>query len=296
VPDRGCERMTEHIVPADEIGQELIRLGPIGVRTDAADVAAFAQALGFPDTFRSVPLTFPIRWLSLPDVRGEALRRMKYDETKIVHWSQSFDFLRPLERDRNYSLQLAAHCHPSRPDEILLRSVVRDSAGSALVRFDTGLRTLVIHPGRPTARRAKTAGNEPLLRLDFGPVDVSQMRRYAAASLDDNPIHTDVDVARANGLPNVIAHGMMVMGNFERAITGWRRDIQITRLNATFLQPLLAGRSMVLTGRIVKSMQDGNDELSIFRLVVTTDLEDVVCIGDATVRVSAGGTNDLTPG
>ena len=292
MPDRSSQRMTEDMAQADGDLEDLIGLGPINVRTDASQVAAFAQALGFPDTFKSVPLTFPIRWLSLPNVRGEALRRLKCDQTRIVHWFQSFDFLHPLERDRDYSLEIAARHTSSKPGDISLQSVIHDSAGNPLVRLNTGLRSLVIRTERTIPHRAPNITSEPVLRFEFGPIEISQTRRYAAASLDDNPIHTDIDVARANGLSNVIAHGMMVMGKFELAITGWRRDVQITRLSATFLQPLIAGRSIALTGRIVKLLQREGDEMSILRLVATTDQNEVVCIGEASVRAIAGRTGN----
>jgi acyl dehydratase len=43
-----------------------------------------------------------------------------------------------------------------------------------------------------------------------GPVVAEELRAYAAASGDPNPIHLDDKVARAMGLPGVIAHGMLV--------------------------------------------------------------------------------------
>ena len=292
MPGRSSQRMTEEMAQADGDLEDLIKIGPVKVRTDAPHVAAFAQALGFPDTFRSVPLTFPIRWLSLPNVRGEALRRLRYDQAKIVHWFQSFEFLQALERDRDYSLEIAVRRNASKPGDISIRNVLRDSAGNPLVRLDTGLRALVLRSGQKTSLRAPESTGEPALRLEFGPIDISQTRRYAAASLDDNPIHIDIDVARAHGLPNVIAHGMMVMGKFELAITGWRRDVQITRLSATFLQPLIASRSVALTGRLVKSRQSEGDEVSVLRLVAATDRNEVVCIGDASVRAIGGGADN----
>jgi acyl dehydratase len=284
--------MTEDMARADGDLEGLIELGPINVRTDAPHVAAFARALGYPDTFKSVPLTFPIRWLSLPNVRGEVLRRLNYDQITIVHWFQSFEFLQPLERDRDYSLETAVRRNSSKPGDISLRNVVRDSAGAPLVRLDTGLRALVLRSGQKTPPRAPGNAEDAVFRLDFGPIDIDQTRRYAAASLDDNPIHTDIEVARANGLPNVIAHGMMVMGKFELAITGWRSDAQISHLSATFLQPLIAGRSIALTGRIVKLPKSKVGEISILRLVATTDQNEVVCLSEASVRAIAGGADN----
>ncbi len=273
--------------------QESIRLGPIAVRTAPADVAAFAQALGDLTTFGSVPLTFPIRWLSSPEVRGRVLRWLGTVEGKIVHLSQSFDFLRPLELDCDYSLETTASRNPAMADEMILRSIVRDAAGATVVLLDTILRTLVVRPKRPPVARPKDTGSEPMLKLAIAPVTIADTRRYAAASLDFNPLHIDQAAARAIGLPDIIVHGMMVMGQFERALVAWRRDARVSRLHATFLQPLLVGRPIALSGRLVKTSGRQNAAESIIRLVVTTDTDDVVYIGEATVDARAGGANDL---
>ena len=42
-------------------------------------------------------------------------------------------------------------------------------------------------------------------------VTVEQIRQYAEASGDRNPIHLDDDFARSVGLPGLIAHGMLQM-------------------------------------------------------------------------------------
>jgi acyl dehydratase len=44
------------------------------------------------------------------------------------------------------------------------------------------------------------------------PITKVQLVKYAGASGDFNPIHTDDEVARSVGLPGVIAHGMLSMG------------------------------------------------------------------------------------
>jgi acyl dehydratase len=172
-----------------------------------------------------------------------------------------------------------------------LRGSVRDSAGNPIVTLNTILRVLTMRPGRETVYRRQDVARKPLFKLDIEPVNLTQTRRYATASLDYNPLHTDVNAARAAGLPDIIVHGMMVMGQFERAIAGWRRDLRITRLNAMFLQPLPVGRPIVVNGRMVKSVRNGNDEQSILRIIVGTDLEDVVYVGEATVSESIDGTN-----
>ncbi|MEZ5502302.1 MAG: MaoC/PaaZ C-terminal domain-containing protein [Halioglobus sp.] len=45
--------------------------------------------------------------------------------------------------------------------------------------------------------------------------------RYAGASGDFNPMHTDEVAAKEAGLPSVFGHGMFSMGLLGRAVTDW---------------------------------------------------------------------------
>jgi len=47
--------------------------------------------------------------------------------------------------------------------------------------------------------------------------DAELTKRYAAASGDPNPIHTDPDFAKKVGLPGVILHGLWTMAQVARA-------------------------------------------------------------------------------
>ena len=56
----------------------------------------------------------------------------------------------------------------------------------------------------------------PLRRVD--------LIRYAGAGGDFNPIHYSERIARAVGLPDVIAHGMLSMATAVRLVTDWCGD------------------------------------------------------------------------
>ena len=56
-----------------------------------------------------------------------------------------------------------------------------------------------------------------------------QLVRYAGASGDFNPLHTDDGVARKAGLKGVIAQGILVMGFMGQAISGWVRTRDLKR-------------------------------------------------------------------
>jgi acyl dehydratase len=56
--------------------------------------------------------------------------------------------------------------------------------------------------------------------LTLGPITPELLARYAAASGDYNPLHSDPAFALAAGLNDVIAHGMLVMGLLGRLADG----------------------------------------------------------------------------
>src|SRR3982074_2888389 len=73
-------------------------------------------------------------------------------------------------------------------------------------------------------------------------VTVEQIRQYAEASGDRNPIHLDETFARSAGLPGVIAHGMLTMAFTNQMVTDWLGDRGLLKS----LQGRFAG--MVLPG------------------------------------------------
>ena len=100
--------------------------------------------------------------------------------------------------------------------------------------------------------------NEPLAgeRLpptEIGPFDSDALRRYARVSVDDNPLHLDDDLAASVGLAAPPVHGMKLLAAFEPMLNAWRSDYMITRLAGTFVQPVLRGETVTLSGRVLKS-------------------------------------------
>jgi acyl dehydratase len=63
---------------------------------------------------------------------------------------------------------------------------------------------------------ARYAVGDALPELRVTP-DAGLTERYAAASGDPNPIHTDPEFARKVGLPGIILHGLWTMAQVARA-------------------------------------------------------------------------------
>jgi acyl dehydratase len=77
------------------------------------------------------------------------------------------------------------------------------------------------------------------------------IRAYADASGDQNPLHLDDEVARAAGFPRVIAHGMYTMGTLTSWLVDWLADTAaLLRLRAHFRAPVLVDESIECGGRV----------------------------------------------
>ena len=84
-----------------------------------------------------------------------------------------------------------------------------------------------------------------------------QISAYAQASGDSNPIHLDDDVARAVGLPGVIAHGMLGMAQLANAVVAFAGDHRrLRRLRCRFAGLVLPGDRVTFGGSVTK-VQDG---------------------------------------
>ena len=87
--------------------------------------------------------------------------------------------------------------------------------------------------------------------------------RYAGASGDFNVIHWNERIARAVGLPDVIAHGMLTMALAGRFLTEWAGDpAAVTEYGVRFSAPVVVpdddkGATVEVSG-VVTGKLDGN--------------------------------------
>ena len=82
------------------------------------------------------------------------------------------------------------------------------------------------------------------------PITREQLRAYAAASGDHNPLHTDSATAQAAGQADVIAHGMLVMGLVGRMLRNYLGDATLRRFGVRFRTPTRLGDTLSCGGKI----------------------------------------------
>ncbi|MDP9397006.1 MAG: MaoC family dehydratase [Actinomycetota bacterium] len=84
--------------------------------------------------------------------------------------------------------------------------------------------------------------------------------RYAGASGDFNVIHWNERVARAVGLPDVVAHGMLTMAEAARVVTDWTGDPgAVVEYGVRFTRPVVVpdddeGATLVVEGRVAEKL------------------------------------------
>ncbi len=78
-----------------------------------------------------------------------------------------------------------------------------------------------------------------------------QIRQYAEASGDFNPIHLDDNYARLAGLGGVIAHGMLTMAQMAAMLTDWMgKEGELSKFNVRFEHMVRPGDTIKCSGYI----------------------------------------------
>ncbi len=103
---------------------------------------------------------------------------------------------------------------------------------AAAVRFDD------VNVGDPLPELAKVVRRE-------------DVKAYADASGDQNPLHQDDNFARSVGFPGIIAHGMFTMAHLTKALTDWLGDPgALKRMKVQFRAVVFMDETIVAKGEV----------------------------------------------
>jgi acyl dehydratase len=117
-----------------------------------------------------------------------------------------------------------------------------------------------------------------------GVVDAGRVARYAEASGDDNPIHTDEAAARNIGLGGTIIQGMLLMALADEALAAWLPAAPCRRLSARFARPAPTGIAVVVGGRVVKTEAVEGVALATLRIMVRDGAGAVLAMAEAVIE------------
>lgn len=120
------------------------------------------------------------------------------------------------------------------------------------------------------------------------PIQRLTLVRYCGASGDFNSIHWNERIAKAAGLPDVIAHGMLTMAEAARLVTDWLGDPgALVDYGVRFAKPVVVpdddtGVEVEVSGELIEKL-DGNR--AVIALAATVDEADVLAKAEATVQL-----------
>ena len=121
--------------------------------------------------------------------------------------------------------------------------------------------------------------------LTLPPLSRATLALYAGASGDHNPIHIDIDFARAAGMPDVFAHGMLSMAWLGRLLTNWVPQRDIREFNVRFSTMTHVGEQIVCTGRVVERLERDGERLIRVAVATANEAGEVKVSGDALVAL-----------
>jgi meromycolic acid (3R)-3-hydroxyacyl-[acyl-carrier protein] dehydratase HadB len=115
------------------------------------------------------------------------------------------------------------------------------------------------------------------------------IKAYADASGDQNPLHQEEAVAKEAGFPGIIAHGMFTMGHMAAAVVEWAGDpAAVVAISAQFRAPVFMGERIQAGGRVRDV--DPTDRTATVETWVSVEREGQtlwpVKKGEATVRLA----------
>jgi hypothetical protein len=240
-------------------------IAPHSVATDEASVRRFSTALGITNS-ASIPHTFPISWLD-QDVWTMLSRQSG------LQVYQSIRYHNPLTLNRHYVFSLCVMSGEQR--KTIKISATVDDGNEARI-LDTDGEVVI---GAVLAKGVMPQFSEGLPRINFPAVTAKQVRLYAQASGDHNPIHFDTVAAQAIGAESCVVHGMFIIGQFETALRQWLPDANLISTATRFMHPLLVDLPFTIAGRW--AAQPSRSAPSMVRLLVRDARDRAICVCDA---------------
>ena len=127
---------------------------------------------------------------------------------------------------------------------------------------------------------------QALQTLKKDPITREQLKHYASASGDNNPIHLDENFAKEAGFPSVIVHGMISMAfQADHLQLNFPPDrYQVGRLKTRFRKVTYPGDELNCEGVIRKVKEDG---IFLVALLTRNQNGEVTSDGEAEVRLQA---------
>ncbi|WP_269582976.1 MaoC family dehydratase [Roseibium sp. Sym1] len=115
-------------------------------------------------------------------------------------------------------------------------------------------------------------------------LSAAEIADYSSVSGDDNPVHTDRQLANDLGLEDVPVQGMLLMALANSYIENWQYCETLRKLSMRFVHPALANRSLRIAGKVMVSNRE--EQTAIVRVMLFQE-DKLVAMGDANITLAS---------
>ena len=135
----------------------------------------------------------------------------------------------------------------------------------------------------PTFDQVKVGDELPALKLPR--ITRTTLALFAGASGDHNPVHIDLDFAKAAGMPDVFAHGMLSMAYLGRFLTNWAPQTQLRHYAVRFSAITPIGAKLTCGGKVVEKLERNGEQVVKLEIGVVDENGELKLSGDALVAL-----------
>lgn len=129
---------------------------------------------------------------------------------------------------------------------------------------------------------------DSLPTLVTAPVTRQALALYAGASGDHNPLHIDIDAARAAGMPDVFAQGMLPMAYLGRFLTESVSQAVLRSFSVRFMAITHLGDRIACSGKVAEVFEMNGQRCLRLSLTAANQAGEIKLSGDAVVSMNQG--------
>jgi acyl dehydratase len=126
---------------------------------------------------------------------------------------------------------------------------------------------------------------ERIVHKAFPPITRHMLALYCGASGDHNPIHVDIDFARAAGFPDVFSHGMLVMAYLGQALTDAVAPSRIRSFSTRFAAITRLGARLTCEGHVAELIEHKGERCAKLALTTKDETGEVKLAGEAIIAL-----------
>lgn len=135
-----------------------------------------------------------------------------------------------------------------------------------------------------SASATPTVG-ERIVHKSFPPITRHRLALYCGASGDHNPIHVDLDFAKAAGFPDVFSHGMLVMAYLGQALTDAVPPSRIRSFSTRFAAITQLGAELICEGTVAELLEHNGEKRARIALTTKDQAGEIKLAGEAVIAL-----------